>query len=158
MSVWRVAMLLEPCLPLMRTSRLIAFLVETVCPDSPDADACGPRMTEFWGAVGPVFWPEYSSHICDDREDCAAKNLLPKTTVPACESCVSRINGFADALVWEDTVVQVVDWISGMCSEWDTPLEECQEGVAWAMPRILAALSGYDRQWVNDFCGTWGAC
>ena len=54
--------------------------------------------------------------------------------------------------------VQVVDWISGMCSEWDTPLEECQEGVAWAMPRILAALSGYDRQWVNDFCGTWGAC
>ena len=56
----------------------IAFLVEAVCPESPDADACGPRMTEFWGAVGPVFWPEYSSHICDDREDCAAKNLLPK--------------------------------------------------------------------------------
>ena len=118
--------------------------------------------------------------------------------MPSCEACVARVNGGADAMVWEDTVTQVVynlytyilpiwqydidtqvvAWMSDFCGQFSTHVPgdnndvsvgnihnnhnhaaECVAAMEWAIPKTLAALSEYDRSWVNDFCQTWtGSC
>lgn len=37
-------------------------------------------MPVFWGTVGPVIQGEIWLHICDDREDCAARNPMRVST------------------------------------------------------------------------------
>merc|ERR1712107_403617 len=92
----------------------IAFLVEAVCPDSPDADACGPRMTEFWGAVD----------LCSGQSTPPTSVMTGRTVLPRI-SCQRRLF-LPVSLVCPESMVLLMLW-SGrtLWSRWWTGSPGC---------------------------------
>ena len=37
-------------------------------------------------------------------------------------------------------------------------VEECVTNIEWGIPLAFPALVNGDRDWVNEFCTSWGAC
>jgi len=144
------------------------LLVAEVCPQYSDPAYCQERLPVLWAAIGPVVWKEHYCHICDDREDCPHPEcehehpFRADASVPACDSCMARVNAACDALAWEDTIAH---WI-GDLSEWcvdnsdqlEGSVEECQQAMAVIVPVAFPVLVNADRGWVNQFCMTWGSC
>ena len=137
----------------------VDLLLSEVCPQHPDPDSCTQKLPGLWAQLGPLVWRTHFSHICDDREDCAAQPpqpaQSPEMSVPSCEDCLGRVNGAADSLAWEETILA---WVSGLSEDWCQGVEQCRAEVEWAIPLVFRALSASDRQWTYFFCQSWAAC
>ena len=140
----------------------IVLLLSEVCPQHEDPAYCTEKLPGIWTELGPLVWRTHFGHICDDREDCAVPPAQPgRSSVPSCEDCLGRVNGAADALAWEETIIA---WVSGLSQDWCTgegegqDVEQCQAAVQWAVPLVFKALVAADRDWTFAFCVSWAAC
>ena len=139
----------------------LLILLAEVCPQHSEPDYCREMLPDAWRMLGPLVWRTHFSHICDDRDDCAppAQAQSGKLSVPSCEDCLGRVNGAADALAWEETILA---WVSGLSQDWCTgeghDVEQCQAAVEWGIPLVFKALVASDRAWTFAFCVAWTSC
>lgn len=139
----------------------LVILLKEVCPQHQDPDYCLEMLPDIWSVLGPLVWRTHFSHICDDRDDCAqsVQDQPGQLSVPSCEDCLGRVNGAADALAWEETIIA---WVSGLSQDWCTgesqDVEQCQATVEWGIPLVFKALVASDRAWTYGFCVSWSSC
>ena len=136
----------------------LVILLAEVCPQHQDPDYCRQMLPGIWSELGPLVWRTHFSHICDDRDDCA-QDQPGRMSVPSCEDCLGRVNGAADALAWEETIIA---WVNGLSQDWctgeDQDVELCQAALQWGIPLVFKALVASDRDWTFAFCMSWTSC
>merc|ERR1712123_491006 len=138
----------------------IDILVTAMCPEAEDPAGCEEHLPGLFTAIADIIFNEHYKYICDDLEECKMPTLSePKASLPYCGECFERINGATDALGWDTTLQAWVEAFEAFqFCEYYAPdaVPECKEAVTAVIEVGLPILGETPRDWISQFCGTWG--
>merc|ERR1711874_112762 len=113
-----------------------AILIDRLCPDTEDPEACVDRVGEGWPVVGKAAYP----HMLHPKEICQEMGVCPglRMTCPDCHYGLGRI---AEIMTLPSTVEDVVTYLQGegLCEIID--VLDCAAYMAYVMPRALPILA-----------------